>query len=88
MKTLPKHIFRFAIVILPNVVVGEEDPFAEPPQTEIYRTGDRKSDKVLTDRLLNAFEEERLDQGTGKVRQVIRITIPGSFHAPLIGNGA
>jgi hypothetical protein len=84
MKTLFKHMFLFAIALLPNGAIGEDDPFAEPPKTEIDRTGDKKSDKVLTDRLLKAFEEERLDKGTGKGRPVIRITILRSFHAPLM----
>ena len=84
MKTLLKPIFISAIAILPISVLAEVDPFAESPKTEIDRTEDQKTDEVLTDRLLKAFGEERLDKGTGKGRQVIRVTIQRSFHAPLM----
>jgi hypothetical protein len=81
MKTLLKHMFLFAIALLPNGAIGENDPFAEPPKAEIDT---RKSANGLTDSLLKAFEEEHLDKGTGKGRPVIRITILRSFDAPLM----
>lgn len=58
----------------PNSAIGVADPFAEPPKREIGRTEDRNSDKALSDKLLKAFEEERLDKGTGKDRPLIRIS--------------
>jgi len=58
------------------------DPFAEPVVVPIERSGDNKSDKFLSDELLKAFEEQRLDDGA-KVR-VVRITVLRSFDAPLM----
>ena len=60
------------------------DPFAEPAVVPIDRSADKKSDKFLSDDLLNAFEERRLDDGVGKGREVIRITVIRSFHAPVM----
>lgn len=60
------------------------DPFAEPVVVPIDRSGDKRSDKFLSDQLLKAFEESRLDNGVGKGREVIRITVLRSFDAPVM----
>lgn len=59
------------------------DPFAAPAVAPIDRSGDKRSDKFLSDELLKAFEERRLDDGA-KDREVIRITVLRSFDAPLM----
>ncbi|WP_411846756.1 hypothetical protein AAFN60_04145 [Roseibacillus persicicus] len=61
-----------------------KDPFAYVNPAPVDRTGDQKSDRFVTDSILEAFGEERLDTGTGKGRALIRITVLRSFHAPLM----
>ena len=60
------------------------DPFAAPEPKLIDRSSDKKSDKFLSDKLLEALDERRLDEGMGTGSAVIRITILRSFHAPLV----
>ena len=61
-----------------------DDPFAVPEPKPVDRSADKKSDGFLSDELLKALDERRLDKGTGKGDGVIRITVLRSFHAPLV----
>ena len=70
-----------------NFASGEygEDPFAYVPPKKVDRTGDRKSPAFITEDILRALQERRLDNGVGKkALGRIRITVLRSFHAPLV----
>ena len=71
---------------LMSISIADEpvDPFAEPVVVPIDRKADKKSVNFLSDDLIKAFEEQRLDDGVGKGREVIRITVLRSFHAPVM----
>jgi hypothetical protein len=60
------------------------DSFVEPEVVTIDRSGDKKSEAFLSEDLLKAFEERRLDKGIGNGRTMIRITVLRSFDAPVV----
>jgi hypothetical protein len=77
-------IIAFLGVTLLSGAEKSSDPFAQPVVVSIDRSGDKKSEEFLSEDLLKAFEERRLDKGTGKGREVIRITVLRSFDAPVV----
>ena len=77
------------MLMCPETTLAQEtpDPFAGPDKLgpkPIDRTSDKKSSAYLTDELLKALGEERLDGGKKRGSPVLRITVLRSFHAPLI----
>jgi|GEM_PF-6168852 len=58
------------------------DPFAYVPPSD--PNGKMSSRTVLDPIRLKAFQEPYLDKGTGDDRDLIRITISRSFHAPVM----
>ena len=59
------------------------DPFAEPPPKKVDRSADKKSVDFISDDILNALQERRLDKVGNEASGVVRITALRSFHPPL-----
>jgi len=78
-----KHTIVTLLLLTHLVLADSKDPFELVEKAPIDRTNDASSEDFLTDKLLKAFGEKRLDKGTSK-RAVIRITILRGFHAPLL----
>lgn len=81
------------VIVVFSIVMGtlllsaekKDDPFQPPSQVEVDRGNDQTSSAFLTDDLLKATGEPRLDKGSGKGGPgLIRITILRSFNAPLV----
>ena len=77
-----------SLLLLIGVTVADTEntvsPFAIVPSTKIDRSGDKKSLDFISEDLLNALHERRLDKGVGdNAPGVVRITVLRSFHPPL-----
>jgi hypothetical protein len=82
-------IFLTAISLLIGALLfgaeKEVDPFAYVPPKKADRTEDKGSVDFISDDILKALKEVRLDKGTGKGGPgIIRITILRSFHSPMV----
>ena len=81
MKTL-LTVICYSFTIFSVYAEDKEDPFNPEPPKIIDRSKDEGSKSFLDDALLKAFGEKRLDNGADK--DVLRITVMRSFHAPLM----
>lgn len=83
-----KILIAAVTLLIGIALVGAEDavdPFAYVPPKKADRTKDKGSVEVLSDEILKALGEPRLDKGTGKGGPgIIRITVIRSFHSPVV----
>ena len=75
----------FAVIVSAILVRAETTPSSKDAGSQ-DRSMDKKSSVFLPDQLLQAFEEKRLDKGTGGDDSDfwLRLTVVRSFHAPLM----
>jgi len=80
-----KRIFLLCLLgVMPVLSQEAKDPYSAEAVAEVDRSKDRKSPEYISDEVLKALGEPRLDKGTGKDDlNVVRITVLRSFHAPL-----
>ncbi|BDS05356.1 hypothetical protein NT6N_03960 [Oceaniferula spumae] len=82
-----KSVFVCLFLITQSFVFcGEQDkdPFSRLDPKPVDRSKDLKSDSFISNGLLAAFREKRLDKGSGNKKSLIRITIRRSFHSTLM----
>jgi len=80
------HIFLMFVssIALLSTTLGDEDPFkteSDHNQDVINRV---PSSKYLSDEILGAFKESRLDKGVGEAATIIRVTILRNSKDPIM----
>lgn len=82
-----KIIITYICLLLSNTSYSGEppkDPFSDSGVKPVDKTKDLGSENFLSEGLLAAFKEKRLEKGIGNTKSLIRITIIRSLHSPLM----